>query len=63
MNASGDLVRVDEERMYCRDPPVLQSKSLVEETNERNTANWEEWCSGIDGLGGLVLLAASLIVA
>lgn len=24
--------------------------------------NWEEWCSGMDGLGGIIMLAASLIV-
>jgi len=24
-------------------------------------ANWEEWCSGMDSFGGLVMLAASLI--
>jgi hypothetical protein len=23
-------------------------------------ANWDEWCSGMDGLGGLIMLAASL---
>jgi hypothetical protein len=23
---------------------------------------WEEWCTGIDGFGGLVMLAASLIL-
>jgi hypothetical protein len=26
------------------------------------TENWEEWCSGMDGFGGLVMLAAALIV-
>lgn len=25
-------------------------------------ANWDEWCSGMDGFGGLVMLAASLTV-
>jgi hypothetical protein len=24
-------------------------------------AEWEEWCAGMDGLGGLVMLAASLV--
>jgi hypothetical protein len=24
--------------------------------------NWEEWCSGMDGFGGLIMLAASMIV-
>jgi hypothetical protein len=25
-----------------------------------SNANWQEWCAGIDGLGALVMLAASL---
>jgi hypothetical protein len=25
-----------------------------------SAANWDEWCSGMDGLGGLIMLAASL---
>lgn len=25
------------------------------------TADWDEWCSGMDGLGGLVMLAASMV--
>ena len=28
----------------------------------RSPADWEEWCSGMDGFGGLVMLAASLVV-
>ncbi|KAL2809183.1 hypothetical protein BJX63DRAFT_370210 [Aspergillus granulosus] len=27
----------------------------------RSTASWEEWCEGMDGLGGIVLLVASLV--
>ncbi|KAL5003765.1 hypothetical protein BDV10DRAFT_154126 [Aspergillus recurvatus] len=30
-------------------------------TVSRSAANWEEWCSGMDGFGGLVMLAASLV--
>lgn len=26
----------------------------------QSSANWQEWCSGMDGLGALVMLAASL---
>ena len=60
--ANGDLVRVDEGRLYCGDARVLRPKSLDERTPAGSTANWEEWCSGMDGLGGLVMLAASLVM-
>ena len=59
--ANGDLVRVDDGWLQCGDTPVLRSKSLDERTPARSTANWEEWCSGMDGFGGLVMLAASLV--
>ena len=58
---NGDLVRVDEGRLHRGDALVLRSKSLDEKTPARSTANWEEWCSGMDGFGGLVMLAASLV--
>jgi hypothetical protein len=56
---NGELVRLDEFQIYCSGkelPYALSGASL------RSTANWEEWCSGMDGLGGLVMLTASLIV-
>ncbi|KAH8728127.1 hypothetical protein GQ44DRAFT_702664 [Phaeosphaeriaceae sp. PMI808] len=31
-----------------------------EPSEGESSANWQEWCSGMDGLGGLVMLAASL---
>lgn len=59
--ANGDLVRVDDGRQYCGDTRVPRPKSADERPPVRNTANWEEWCSGMDGFGGLVMLAASLV--
>ena len=59
--ANGELVKLDEGQLYCRDA-VLLHKCLDARTPSRSTANWEEWCSGMDGFGGLVMLAASLIV-
>ena len=59
--ANGELVVLDEGQLYCSDA-VLLYKSLGARTPSRSTANWEEWCSGMDGLGGVVMLAASLIV-
>jgi len=58
--ANGELVKLDEGQPYCGDT-VLLYKSLDARTPS-STANWEEWCSGMDGFGGLVMLAASLIV-
>src|ERR1700761_9462697 len=56
--ADGELVRLDEGQQYCGDA-VLFRESLDSVTSSRSTANWEEWCSGMDGLGGLIMLAAS----
>jgi hypothetical protein len=60
--ANGELVKLDEGQLYCNDGVLLYKSSLDAKTPSRNTENWEEWCSGTDGLGGLVMLAASLIV-
>lgn len=57
---SGELVRLDEVQPYCNFD-VLQQERLDVRASPRSPANWEEWCSGMDGLGGLVMLAASLI--
>lgn len=59
--ANGDLVELDQGQIYGSDA-VLLYKSLDTRTPSGSTANWEEWCAGMDGLGGLVMLAASLIV-
>lgn len=59
--ANGELVKLDEGQLYCSDA-VLLHKSSDARPPSRSIAYWEEWCSGIDGLGGLVMLAASLIV-
>lgn len=55
---SGELVKLGEDRQDA----VLVHTSITAASPSRTTANWEEWCSGMDGLGGLVMLAASLIV-
>lgn len=58
---NGDLVKLDEGQQLYGSDAVLFRRSLDARTPPQSTANWEEWCSGMDGLGGLVLLAASLI--
>ncbi|KAL8907100.1 MAG: hypothetical protein Q9171_006005 [Xanthocarpia ochracea] len=57
---SGELVRVDENRHCCGYIPASPSQMVEERVATRSTANWEEWCKGMDGFGGLILLTASL---
>jgi hypothetical protein len=54
---NGDLVRLDGGQAYCGDASLLHQPL----SSNKTTANWEEWCSGMDGLGGLIMLAASLV--
>ncbi|KAF3766647.1 hypothetical protein M406DRAFT_321284 [Cryphonectria parasitica EP155] len=56
----GELVKVDEGRLSCSDA-WLSHDSGDAENLSRSIANWEDWCSGMDAFGGLVMLAASLI--
>lgn len=58
--ANGELVRLDECQVSCGDA-VVHYKSLDARTPSRSSENWEEWCSGMDGLGGLIMLAAASI--
>ena len=60
--ANGELVKLDGDQFRCSDQALFQS-SLHSRNLSRsfNTAKWEEWCSGMDGIGGLVMLAASLV--
>jgi len=59
--ATGELVELLEDQLYCGGAALLY-KSLDTRNSSGSTENWKEWCSGMDGLGGLVMLAASLIV-
>jgi hypothetical protein len=58
MAANGDLLSLSEGQMSSSDA-VLLHKGL--DSPLWSTANWEEWCSGMDGFGGLIMLAASLV--
>jgi hypothetical protein len=57
---NGDLVELDESQLFCNRSP-LRHKPSGAGTAPRSSENWEEWCSGMDGLGGLIMLAAALI--
>ncbi|KAL3424643.1 C6 finger domain-containing protein [Phlyctema vagabunda] len=57
--ANGELVKFDIDQPYCSNS-VLLYRTLDARSQAKSAENWEEWCSGMDGLGGLVMLAASL---
>jgi len=60
--ANGELFRLaDAEHARCREVLGLQTSSIYPSTVVRSTASWDEWCEGMDGLGGLVMLAASMV--
>ena len=64
LTANGELFRLyDSDRLYCGSHMELVRQRSVNdcETPSSSAENWEEWCSGMDGMGGLVMLAASLV--
>ncbi|RDW72264.1 Zn(II)2Cys6 transcription factor domain-containing protein [Aspergillus mulundensis] len=60
---SGELVRLDKahgQGGLGREGGI--SHLALDAANvSRSSANWEEWCSGMDAFGGLVMLAAALV--
>ena len=58
--ANGDLVKVDVCELH-RNDTILVHRPLDGRKRSGITGNWEEWCSGIDGFGNLIMLAASLL--
>lgn len=60
LTTSGQVVKFDDHHdPSCHSlPQIFPTESNIPFTGN---GNWQEWCSGMDGLGGLVLLAASLV--
>ncbi|KAK4496640.1 hypothetical protein PRZ48_012622 [Zasmidium cellare] len=54
LTAKGDLLRLSGRELHGAG--VVSGEGVG-----GDDANWEEWCSGMDGLGALVMLAASLV--
>jgi hypothetical protein len=55
----GQMVKLNGHSTTMEHAGILSEKlERLEETE--SSANWQEWCSGMDGLGALVMLAASL---
>ncbi|KAI1173026.1 hypothetical protein F4777DRAFT_477916 [Nemania sp. FL0916] len=62
--ADGEIAALDESRLSCADTWLVYRSTdddAKAKTPPRSAVGWEEWCTGIDGFGGLVMLAASLI--
>ncbi|CAO2658162.1 Nn.00g074220.m01.CDS01 [Neocucurbitaria sp. VM-36] len=57
--SNGQMVKINEHQALLDSDMI----SLQTERSVESNSNWEEWCSGMDGLGGLVMLAASLPAA
>ncbi|SPQ25758.1 7ae919f1-8516-4992-a306-67b5314558d6 [Thermothielavioides terrestris] len=59
--ANGDLVKLeDQDHLHCVSDAVQIRTHRPVEGPLWTTTNWDEWCSGMDALGGLIMLAASL---
>jgi hypothetical protein len=58
--SNGELVKMAEGLQYSSNVMMLRNL-FSHRTPLMSSNNWEEWCSGMDGLGGLVMLAASLV--
>lgn len=58
--ADGNLIKLS---MHdpCIENAITIRKSLHTGSPTVETASWEEWCSGMDEFGGLIMLAASLL--
>lgn len=57
LTKNGDLVELQEYKMGLNDRATMYSLTA----SSNSTAKWNEWCSGMDGIGSLVMLAASLM--
>jgi hypothetical protein len=62
---NGELVQLHADQLFSCSSMLLyqplDADDPLRHTSTTSTAHWEEWCSEMDGFGGLVMLAASLI--
>jgi hypothetical protein len=61
LSSRGELVRLDEGGLWCHNG-VMRYRISSDLHSASKTTVWEEWCSGMDGFGSLIMLAASLVV-
>jgi len=62
-----EIVKLDQRRLSCRDawlPYLRLDDDATLQTSKsrasRSAACWAEWCSGMDSMGGLIMLTASM---
>lgn len=60
LTSNGEMVKLDAGQAFCNDSVLLYQSLENAKAPSTSTAHWEEWCSGMDGFGGLVVLTASL---
>jgi hypothetical protein len=60
--ANGELVTLDEGQLYCCNDRLSYKPLNAKDPSNSAVSNWGEWCADMDGLSGLIMLAASLIV-
>ncbi|KAK5165299.1 uncharacterized protein LTR77_009397 [Saxophila tyrrhenica] len=53
LTTNGNLVKADQSSDIMLSDPY--------DNRLRSGVNWEEWCSGMDAMGGLIMLAAALV--
>ena len=65
--ADGEIVKLDQRRLSCHDAwlPYAPSDQETASENQKSRSShsagwWAEWCTGMDSMGGLIMLAASI---
>ena len=56
LKANGQMVKLTDYHVY---PGGVMTMMKADQSAD-SSSNWQEWCSGMDGLGSLVMLAATL---
>ncbi|PVH83207.1 hypothetical protein DL98DRAFT_547575 [Cadophora sp. DSE1049] len=59
--SDGELVKLRDGQRYCGNAALLYEALGSCRRSSGGVENWEEWCLGMDGFGGLIMLAASLV--
>lgn len=59
--SDGELVKLKDGQTYCGNAVLLYEALGSCRRSSGGVENWEEWCLGMDGFGGLIMLAASLV--
>ena len=61
LTANGELIKFDQEQLYCSGG-ALRYRLPPNTPSAPSSMNGDHWCSEMDAFGGLIMLAASLIV-